>query len=107
MSKSEKWFLILALLAAITVMAIFALDVRALREETSSLSRQLQESTASWNAINDEKVALQQELKSAQEELREAELTLAESETRAEELRRDIADLESEIEILSQQVTTR
>jgi len=102
--KVQSVFLVLVMLSAIALMIFFGQRYRVDRQQLSELTADLKESTARWNAINDQKVELQKELKAVKEELREAELTLEESEEKTAEITQDIQTLESEIQQLKQKL---
>ena len=102
--KVQSVFLVLVMLSAIALMIFFGQRYRVDRQQLSELTADLKESTARWNAINDQKVELQKELKAVKEELREAELTLEESEEKTAEITQDIQILESEIQQLKQKL---
>lgn len=102
-NKQESFrnlLLLLAMILAAAVMAVSFLQYRNARSELSALKKNLEESTARWQQINEDKLVVQRELKAAKNNLREAELTIEESEERAAELREEIAVLEQEIEAL-------
>ncbi len=92
--------LFLAVVLAVSVMAVSFIQYRDARLELSSLQKDLNESTARWQQINEEKLSVQKDLKTARNSLREANLTIEESEERVSELQAEIAALEQEIEAL-------
>ena len=104
MSKNGKILqnilLFLAVILAVSVMAVSLIQYRNARLELSSLKKDLNESTARWQQINEETLTVQKDLKTARNSLREANLTLEESEERVSELEAEISALEQEIEAL-------
>ena len=97
MNKTQKALLAAVILLGIIVMAVFGNSYLSARRELSALKKELNESTAVWKRINEEKLVVQKELKEAKNDLRDAELTVSESEERAASLESDIEALEKEI----------
>ena len=100
MSKSLKLFLCAAMAAALALMVFFGLHYRSLGKQLISAQTGMEESQASWNSINAEKLVLKDELDQKNSELREAELSLSELTEKAETLKKDIAALKQEIDSL-------
>ncbi len=98
MSKPLKAILLLVLVLSLLLIFVHLEKYRSASNEYSLLLHQLDDSTEKWNQINQDKIALQSELKELTEQLREAELTIEESDKRSDELQQDIAQLESDIE---------
>ena len=100
MSKSLKFFLCAAMIAALALMVFCGLHYRSLGKQLVSAQTAMDESMASWNQINAEKLILKDELDQKNSELREAELSLSELTEKAETLKKDIAALQQEIDSL-------
>ncbi len=104
MNKTQKMLLATVIVIGTVLMVLFSCSYLSARHELSVLKVSLNESTAVWKQINEEKLIIQQELKEARNELRNAELTVSESEERAASLQTDIEVLEKEIQELKTQL---
>ena len=100
MNKTQRSLLAAVVVLGLLLMVLFGNSYLSARRELSALKTELNESTASWKQINEEKLVVQKELKEARNELRDAELTISESEERAASLKTDIETLEKEIDEL-------
>ena len=100
MNKSLKLFLYAAMLSAILMMAVCAVNYIELGTQLRSTDARLAESRNSWQNIAAEKEALQDELEAKQSDLKEADKTLNESTERAEAIRAEIEALHQEIDLL-------
>ena len=105
MRKELRFLCILVLLAALcvsgSVVASWVRQSALLREQT----RRLEQSRSAWEQTAAEKEALQEQLQDVNNAVREASLTLEESTARAADLREDLAELQTEVEQLSAQLT--
>ena len=100
MNKIQKYLCILVSLFAVVLIIFLSAGYLSARRNLTALKEDLNNSTAAWKQINEEKLEVQKELKAAKNELREADLTITESEERAKELEDEISGLEKEIELL-------
>lgn len=107
MSKVQKGMLSAVLVLCLVLMVILSGRYLSASRELSSLKKDLDASTAVWKQINEEKLAVQKDLKEVRSALRETELTIVDAEERAEELKAEIETLEKEIESLRSGISSR
>ena len=87
LSKSLTVMVCAAMIAAVALCAGLNLRWRTGQEKVAGLREELAASNAIWNGINDEKLVLQDELKTTREALREAEIACEESAAKSETIR--------------------
>ena len=97
MNKTQKALLAVVMVCAIVVAVVLFSGYRSDRKVLSGLKKDLEESTATWKRINEEKLEVQKDLKEVKDALREAELIYSDAEERALELEQEIAGLEKSI----------
>ena len=96
----QYFLLTLSMLFAIIIISVSCIKYYDACTELSVLKADLNESTARWQQINEEKLVIQRELKAAKNNLREANLTIEESNERAVVLLAEIETLEQEIQAM-------
>ena len=99
LKKRSTYIITLAVVLAVAlIVLIFMVVSRAnLASQNASLNDQLAESQAAWQAVSEEKEALQGELTTTSNALREAEVALAESTEKVTQLDGQVTELNGQV----------
>ena len=100
MYKQLKIILSLALIMSVMLMAVCGLHYFNLRSRLKDTQQRLSESLDTWQSVDTEKRALQDDLKLVRNDLKEANQFLAEWEEKSVSMQSEIDELKAQIESL-------
>ena len=100
MSKHIKIILSIVLIMSVALMTVCALHLFNLRSQLKDTERRLEESRISWESIDTDKRALQDDLKLVRNNLKEANQSLSEWSEQSVTMQQEIDELRMQIESL-------
>ena len=100
MNKPVKMILCIVLIMSIILMVVCGLNLFSLRSQLKDVELRLEESRNTWEAIDADKRALQDDLKLVNNTLKEANQSLSEWSEQSVSMQQEIEELRTQIESL-------
>ena len=100
MNKQIRIILCIVLVMSVTLMIVCGLYLMDLRKQLRDTEIRLSESRATWESIDSEKRALQDDLKLVRNDLKEANQSLSEWSEKSASMQAEIEELRTQVEAL-------
>ena len=100
MNKTVKIILSIVLIMSVILMAVCSLNLFRLRSQLKAVELRLEESRSTWEAIDADKRALQDDLKLVNNSLKEAKQSLSEWSEQSVSMQQEVEELRTQVESL-------